>query len=166
MKITRRQLRQIIKEELSRLSEVDQDADVDVDSGDVDSDEVADAITHFKQSSGGVWPSNMSKVNLRMAFTLLSTMGPGGRKRTLKFFEDLIDFGPDYLRGNLLALGHYAVHEWVGYPNAAEYFGKLKRYSKLSQERREITEIDGLENIVGLLSALERLGEVTKEGDI
>ena len=165
MKITRRQLKQIIQEELSRLSEVDQDDDVDVDSDDVDSDEVDDAITHFRQSSGGIWPSNMSEVNLRMAQSLLQQMGPGGRKRILKFFEDLISFGPDYLRGNLLALGHYAAHNRYDEPSAAKYFGELKRDSKFSQEPREITEIDGLQNIVGLLSTLERLGEVTKEGD-
>ena len=164
MKITRRQLRQIIKEEISRLNE----DDIDIA---VDSDAVELAKTQFRQSSGGSWSSNMTEENLRMAHDLFSKIGPKGLERKFKFFNDLAGFGIESLRGNLLALG-YSSPRWMA--GASDFFGRLKgaitgdhRTMILATDQTEkITEIDGLSSIVGLLSTLERLGEVIKEDNV
>jgi hypothetical protein len=154
MKITRKQLRQIIQEELSLLESNDEDVDITVDQ---------DAATYldvgkeyYSQWSGGSYPSNMTEADFTNAHDMLKVPLVSG---WVRFFNDLSRFGSKYLRGNLLALGY--THPDTQGIEVSKFFVRLRGIlNKITTKKN--TEFS---HIAGLLNTLARLGAVRKETD-
>ena len=164
MKITRRQLSRIIKEELSLLESNDKDVDIAADQN-------TGKVQHYSQvgpggapGGGGSYPSNMTEDEIN---NLLKDFKYPSIQLWVKFFNDLSKFGNKYLRGNLLALG-YAHSVGVRGGRRGDVEEKVSKFfAKLSGRLKKTKAKKGTEfsHIEGLLNTLKRLGTVHMDRD-
>ncbi len=178
MKITRRQLKQIIKEALM----IESSDGIDITPGtDIDLDLDADADfdpAYYSQASGGRYKSTLPDAYIDRALTNVRGMSsmtfPGSHDG---FVSGLASFGIENLRGNLLALVHawpaYAQENNIGQRATQAYFIEDLRDAITWADKRERARNntnpnfqrykDIAPNIIGLLNTILRLGQVTRE---